>query len=720
MTDAVTAPTVGGQPPTDDLPPRWLALPLVVLLALLVAASVVGVVAAVLGAFSPAVVITGTAALGAPLAALVVRALPAWSSSWSADLAAALLLAVVVLLTAWNADNHGEHLVADRDPGVYLTTARHLMDEGDVLLPGPVGPFAHAPGVSPNGAGFSPERDDGTLEPQFPHLTSVSLAMGGWIAASGLFLVTPILAGFGLLCLYAFACTLLGARWAAVAATIAGLTMPFTMFARDAYSEPITTVLVFGGLWLLHLAHRSGHLGVWLVAGLALGATCMARVDGYLYLAPVVLALVLAVRLAPLARGRSTLVGAAACAGGLALTTAVGLWDTATLTGGYFDEAVASRLPAMLGAAIAAGVVAAVLAPALWRREADALDEVQPTRALQGALVATAVGLAGFLAWGWWVRPGPGDLPTLATEGVNILSYLPQAATLSMRWLGWYFGPVPLAVGLAGLLWALLQLGWVRRPDPGTVAGLGCVLVPLLLYLWSPNITPDHPWAMRRFAAVALPGIAVGIAVACRALWALAAPALVVTRWETSGRRAAAGACMTASVGLAVASVTTVAVITWPTRDARAQFPMHERMQEICDVVEPDDAVLVSIDGILALMMSVPLGVWCDVPSAGGTRFLEPLDVARLAVAWEEEGRRLVVLSSSETPVFNTLRPAGIVTRGIALEPLFPTAIEPTLRSRPDEVVVDGRLGKGPDGEVTFYVYVIDTDRARRLLRSAA
>jgi len=51
---------------------------------------------------------------------------------------------------------------------------------------------------------------------------------------------------------------------------------------------------------------------------------------------------------------------------------------------------------------------------------------------------------------------------------------------------------------------------------------------------------------------------------------------------------------------------------------------------------------------------------------------------------------------------------------------VFPTAIEPTLRSRPDEVVVDGRLGKGPDGEITFYVYVIDTDRARRLVRSEA
>lgn len=709
MTEAATVPATGGPAPTDDLPPRWLAFPLVVVLTLLIAASVVGVVSAGLGAFTPAVVVTGTAALGIPMAAFTVRALPAWSSSWSTQVAAGILLAVVLAITAWNAANHGEHLVADRDPGVYLTTARHLMDEGDVLVPGPVGPFATAPGVSPNGAGFSPVRDDGTLEPQFPHLTSVSLAIGGWIAESGLFLATPVLAGLGLLCLFAFACQLVGARWAAVATTIAGLTMPFMMFARDAYSEPITTVLVFGGLWLLHLAHRTGHLVVWLAAGLALGATCMARVDGYLYLAPVVLGLVLAIRLAPAARRRSTLVGAAACAAGVLVTTAIGLWDTITLTGGYFDEAVAPRLPAMLGAAVGLGVVGALLARSLWQPDPDDADELRPTRLLQGALVAAAAGGAVFFLWGWWVRPGPGDLPSIATEGVNILSYLPQAATLSMRWLGWYLGPVPLAAGLAGLLWALVRFGWARRPDPAVVAGLGCVLVTLLLYLWSPNITPDHPWAMRRFAAVALPGVAVGIAVASQALWALAGAGRVTV--------ARAGAGLT-SVALAAASVVTVAVITWPTREARAQVPMRDRMHEICDVLQPDDAVLVTIDGILALMMSVPVGVWCDVPSAGGTRFLEPIDVARLAVAWEEEGRRLVVLSSSETPVFNTLRPAGIVTRSIELDPMFPTAIEPTLRSRPDDVVVDGRLGKGPDGEITFHVYVIDTDRARRLLRA--
>ena len=195
---------------------------------------------------------------------------------------------------------------------MYITTARHLVDEGDLLLRGPIrARSVGAPGVSPNGAGFSPERGDGTLEPQFPHLTAVVLALAGWVTDAGLFLVTPIVAGVALLCLYAWATTVVGPRWAAAATAIAGLTMPFIVFARDAYSEPIAMLLLFGGLWVVDVAHRGRGAVVWLLAGLLLGASSMARVDGYLYLAPVLLALALTARLADADR-RSTRRGAGA------------------------------------------------------------------------------------------------------------------------------------------------------------------------------------------------------------------------------------------------------------------------------------------------------------------------------------------------------------------------------------------------------------------------
>src|SRR3546814_15129459 len=130
---------------------------------------------------------------------------------------------------------------------------------------------------------------------------------------------------------------------------------------------------------------------------------------------------------------------------------------------------------------------------------------------------------------------------------------------------------------------------------------------------------------------------------------------------------------------------------------------MRDRMEAICEAAGDDAAILVPIDGILSLMMSVPVGVWCDVPSAGGLTTLEPADVAELAIAWAKEGRDLFVLSSSETPLMNELIPSGIVGDTTSLEPPYPTAIETTITSRPTDIVVDRHLGKGPDGEPTFH-----------------
>jgi glycosyltransferase involved in cell wall biosynthesis len=719
VTAEPAAAAVSLVPPRDDRPPAWLVRPLAALLGLVAGTSIVGVLAAIAGAFEPPVVLTGSLLLGGPLAWSAARALPRWSSPRSVHASAAAIVALVVAATLYNGLHHGEHVIADRDPGVYLTTARHLLDEGDLLVSGPSGPFLGATGLAANGVGFSPERGDDTLEPQFPHLTSVVLALAGWIADHGLFIATPIVAGLALLCLYAWSTRIVGPRWGVAATAIAGLTMPFMVFARDAYSEPIAMLLLFGGLWMLDVADRSGRNVVWLLAGLLLGASSMARVDGYLYLAPVLLALAVVARLSGGER-KATRHGIGLCCLGLAATSAIGFWDTATLTGGYFDEALGGRWPSMLLAAAAAAVGGFLLAPLLWSRaDAEGAEgrhlALRPTRLLQVGLGAAVVGAVGFFAWAYWVRPGSTDgVPGMAVEGIRVLSYLPQMERYSLHWLQWYLGPLGLLVALAGLLWAVFRLGRTRGPDPAAIAGLGAVMVTMLLYLWAPSVTPDQPWAMRRYAVAALPGLAVGAAAAGRGLWAAGAPSAGPRR---GARPILLGGLALLAVGGTVASA---AGITYAVRGARAQEGMEERIEEICDAIDDDAAVLVPIDGILSLMMSVPVGVWCDVPSAGGTPELAPLDVARLAVEWEEAGRQLVVLSSSATPLFNELRPTGLVGEPTVLAPVYPEAIEPTITDRPRRVAVDGRVGKGPDGEIAFYVYEVDPAVARQLLAAAS
>ncbi len=610
-TDAAPPHPRRDAPVADDRPPAWLVRPLLAALGLLAAASVVGIVAAMLEVFRPAVVVPGSIVLGTPLAWMSARALPTWRSRRSTHLAAALVLAAVAALTLHNADHHAQHLLTDRDPGIYLTTAKHLADEGDLLVPGPTGPFVDAPGASPNGAGFSNRRDDGTLEPQFPHLTAVLLGMAGWLSESGLFLLTPVIAGGALLCLYGWASGLVGPRWAVLAVLVTGTSMPFMVFARDTYSEPIAMTLVFGGLLLLHVAHRSGRWPVWLLSGLVLGATSMARVDGYLYLAPVVLALALVARLASRGR-RIAAIHVACCGAGLLVTSALGWWDTTSFTGSYYDE-LGRRLPAMLGAAAAAAILGWLAAPLLWRRDGH---ELRASALLRRGLVGVAVLLAGFFAYGYWIRPDADGLPAVAQEGMNVLALLPQAGPLSMHWLEWYLGPVGLASGLAGLTWLLMGIGRRARPEPARIAGMAAIVVTLVLYLWTPSVTPDQPWAMRRFAPVALPGLAVGAAATCHALWALRDRIGAASSRPRATLRHAGPA---AALAVALATLGATIAITWPVRSARAQVPMRERMADVCERLDDDDAVLVPIDGILSLMMSVPVGVWCEVPSAGGT-----------------------------------------------------------------------------------------------------
>src|SRR3546814_14172786 len=88
---------------------------------------------------------------------------------------------------------------------------------------------------------------------------------------------------------------------------------------------------------------------------------------------------------------------------------------------------------------------------------------------------------------------------------------------MSIHWLAWYVAPFGLAVGLAGLLWLLVRLGWARRPEVAVIAGLASIFVTLLLCIWSPSVTPDQPWAMRPFAPVALPGLGLGAAAPAQA-----------------------------------------------------------------------------------------------------------------------------------------------------------------------------------------------------------
>jgi hypothetical protein len=673
--------------------PRWLTLALGAALAWLCALGVAGLTFAMAGWFRLVPLALATAALAVPLTLGWVRAVPRAPATRSTHVAAAVAVALVVGVTAWHVANHAQHLVADRDPGVYVTTARWLVAEGDLRVDGPTGPFVTSKVVRPHGAGFSPLRDGdpSVLAPQFPHLTAVVLAAPGLLRPGAIVVAGPLVAGLALLALYGAAASIVGARWALMAPALLAATMPWLVIARDAYSEPVTVAAIFGGLWALHVALGTRRAVPWLLAGALVGLACMARVDAYLYLGPVLAGLAVATR-----SPRTWALGPALATAGLVGTASIALLDTAFLTGSYFDTDLAPRLPAMVALAAGLGFVTWLAAPHLWPASA----------VLRHGTAAAAAALALAALWARFVRPDLAGLPERIDEGGRyLLDLLPQAATGTMLWLEWYLGPVALAAGIAGLLALLVGLGRPRWPqgvgpvpEAHVLALLGVVLVGLVLYLWTPEISPDHPWAMRRFAAVGLPGLAIGVAVAARALWALARP-----RASALVAGAAPAVLVAASLGPAVAA-------TAPVAEVRPQVPMRHIMNEVCDVLGPDVAVLVTVDGLLTLMLPEAVQAWCGVPAAGASSAAQVRDAQRLAIAWREEGRRLIVLSALSREVSTTL--AGQLRGGrsgelAVIRDIFLTGIQPTLTVRPDELGPDPALGRGPYDDLTIHLYEV-------------
>ena len=652
-----------------------------------------GLLLAVVGWFTPVPAIA-LALAAVTLLVLATRPRPASTeagpSSTSTRLAAAVALGIIGLVTVANAAAHGEHLIVDRDPGVYVTTARWLADEGELLVATPDDPFTRHEQSVRSDLGFHPvdDRPDAPRAPQFAHLLAVLMAWGHWIGgASGLLVVPALLGAVALATIWSFAARMLR-PWTATAATAALALSPVqAFFSRDAYSEPLTQLLVFAGLVALldAVAARPGVDGrrprsvvaTGAVAGLLLGATLQARIDGVglLILLPLWVALV--VRAAePSARGRLVRVVGATAAGALG-SMALGLVDLAWRSPVYLERLTPelAALLAALAATVVLGVVAVRVAdqnPAWWEWLRDRAGTAGA--AASGLVIALA-------AIGWFVRP---RVSTVRGDESSFIAAIQQRegstvdptlryAEHSLEWLSWYLGPVAVALGVVGVAVALWRLG--RRFEPAApmllvAAGLGVSV----LYLWRPSISPDHLWAMRRYLVVTIPMLVL------LAAWTLD---VLAARLGPIRDRATTVAPSLAALVLVLPAL----VVAWPLRDARAHPGLLAAVESVCDEVGPDGAIGVIPEDNLGLTAPLALQAWCGVPAAVVPVGLGVEGWESLAGEWAAEGRQLhavartpgalglvgvapVLVAEAEGPEVEatlTRRPSGTVERTTTL-----------------------------------------------------
>ena len=621
-----------------------------------------------------------------------------------------LVVVLVGCLSAWHASEASEHLLTDRDPGVYNTTARWLAREGTLLVDPAVGPFADHASLSFEEQGWNLD-EDGRLEPQFLHLLPVVLAAARWLGGDGLLLAAPaFVAGAALLAHAAFARRLLRPWWALLATAGLATSLPWVHLSRDAFSEPLAALLLFGGLTLLWDATSTAGRARAACAGLLLGAVSMARVEGFVILLPLV-----ATGFVHLVRGRrrpgeggAAWRVVAAAGAGVAGTAGLAVADLLVYGTWYLGDL--SGLLVLVGAGLVAVVLAGTVALAsAGRRRGGPSD--QPARpydrevgeagerraARRGTVAAGIVVLTAAAAW--LVRPATTTVtgapsPVIATleaaEG-RVAEGVRRYSEHSVQWLGWYLGPIALALGIAGL--ALVVRRLVARPaqDLRLLPFVAVLVTVSGLYLWRPSIVPDHVWVMRRYATVTIPGLVL--------LSALAGQALA-DRWRRRGWTAlvplTALAVAAAVVGFPVATVVPVA-------GASTQEGMLDGVEDVCRAVGPSGAVVVVPGGALELVAGQALRSFCGVPVAIARPELSAAQVGDLASAWAADGRALHLVGADAARVGSL----GGRQPEVEVAVTNDQQLEATLTQRPDEVVsvpvslvvaevAPGRPGSGP------------------------
>lgn len=672
---------------------------LVVALTLVCAIGLVGVPTAILGIFEPLVVVPLAIAVWAELYLLSdpgLRARPAARSAprrwWVA------VLVLVAALTLSNARLAAEHVLADRDPGIYLNAAAWLASEGTLAFEPRVDGFDGVPIVGSR-PGVLPTGEPGAYNFQFLDLLPVLQAAGAWVAGDlGLTRVPTLLAGLALMAFFALASSVVR-PWLAAAATAAlGLNLAFVSVARDAYSEPLTLALLAGGLWLALDAIDARSTRRMALAGVVLGCAAMARVDFPVYLIGLVAFLAIeTVRLMHTELHafwcrRALPALAAGLLPGLVLGVASGLLTSR----GYVAAQAGVLLPLL--ALVALTAVAAATVVVAWQR-------LRPVRLVlrrhaRPLAIAAGAGIVALALFALAIRPhllverDPALMAGMeatyaafqAAEGVDDVVADRTFSERSLWWMAWYIGLPTLLAAVGGLAWVMRDLARGRAPRAEALLAL-VVLAPLVLALARPSAFPDHPWVMRRFVTLALPALIVFAMLLCDRALARA-----------RGRGPRARALRAGATAVAAATVAVPLATLLPVAGYHAYADFADPVRATCQRVGPDGAV--AILPPLSESLALAFQTMCKVPAAGLRSAPSPRAARDLARRLDGGERRRLWLVGADA---ESLTASGAIP-ALRVRSAVGRRLQPTLTRRPGRLVaheagfVAGAVGNASSG----------------------
>ena len=593
VADASAAP--GEPPPSRRVDPGMVLAVASVAPALAVAAWLLATYPlAYAGHATPLLAVPAFAAVGT-LVWLAARRLPAVPDTpWWSVLGTG---AVALGFTVFTGVLASGHVVLRRDSAVYALFGRWIADSGGLAIPAQLHWIGGSGDklVTATAQALYPTGD--RLAAQFMSGTGLTLAPFGWVGGwTAMLLVPALVGGCALLAFGGLAARLVGPRWAPLAALALALALPMMLTFRSTYSEPLAQLLMLAALCLLLDAVAGTHRWLAGLAGLLIGLGLLVRIDAVRDLAllvPVVAWLALRRNPCwwPLA------LGSVAGAG-------YGVVDALGPTYPYVHD-----LRSLVKMAVYLGVLLIVVCTVgvlLGRRRLPATR--LPAWVGTAAAGVVVVGLVALVSRPlWYVGLGTGGSVRFIeglqrAQGVLPVDGNRNYAEDSVTWVSWYTGWPTLV--LAGAALALLtRYAVLGRRDPVSgspasrwVLGLGLPVVSALSVLWSPGITPDHPWADRRLVPTVLP------VVALLAVWSVAA---ATRRW---GRPA-----------LALGLVLVLVPATLGSRHlalSRTEAGEPQAVDTACAAFEPGEVALL-VDARGRQEWTAVLREVCDVPAFG-------------------------------------------------------------------------------------------------------
>ncbi|WP_282948122.1 hypothetical protein [Cellulomonas endometrii] len=604
----------------------------------LLALGLSGLVAVLLGAFRPVVVL----ALAAVLTAATWRWVPRAPRASAAQTGA--LAAVLVLCAGWvvlGLRSVAEYVVVNRDPGFLTLQALWLTDHP--AAPIPVGSAADAAVAGASAGTEAFWLHDGHLYAQGNKMLPALLAVQGWLGGERAVLAGNLAIGVvALLAVFAAARRFAGPLWALVPTAALALSLPFGTFTRAAYTEPLTVAFLCGGLAVAHgVWRREAGVGPHVLVGALLGAVAAARIDGAVVVVGLALGYVL-VGASPLGRRdrRAAVRAALAAIGAGVAMAALGMADVLLLSPEYV-RVHTSQLTSLLtvtGVLVVLAVVA-LLVPAAWLAPVRRLVHGR-ARPLGWAAAGTALLVGVVLASRplWWEghHTDPASGFGYAVQVLQAAAGQPLDASRSydeqtLAWVSWYLGVPAVVLGFAGL--ALLAWRAVARRDPAATVLVAVVGVAAVFPLVRVSITPDQVWAVRRLLPATFPGLLVAGACALAALagpWRGRAPGGGGAGAWTLVRRAAAA-------GLA-AAVVAFPVTTWGSVAGTVELSGRAtQAHAVCDELADLGVRRVVWTHSSPFRYLATLRVVCDVEVV---ELLEPpsaADLAAVRAAWGGE-----------------------------------------------------------------------------------